>query len=109
MNYEDALKEWGAIRLQQSYYGTKGIEIDRKSVVVEMNFNPGYDCCGGKDPDCYCSFAESPSANVIIKGFGIRPKRNFSITIDADEFNFINILSEIVNAAGGTVTDRGNH
>jgi hypothetical protein len=99
MQYEEALKRWGATKLARDHRG----EIVVDSVMVDMEFNEGYACCGGRDPDCYCSFAESPSANVKITGrdeFG----KHVSETISHYEFDFVTILKEIVAAADGEVT-----
>lgn len=41
--------------------------VDSADVVtIVENFNEGYACCGGRDPDCYCSFAESASHELRI-------------------------------------------
>lgn len=98
MKYEDALREWGARRLEENGYG----DVDRNSVVVNMEFNEGYACCGGRDPDCYCSFAESPSAEVVITGNAFHMK-SARCTISSWSFDFATILKEIVEAGGGSV------
>jgi len=97
MQYEEALREWGARKLEA--YSRKGVEVTRSSVDVAMNFNEGYACCGGSDPDCYCSFAESPSADVIITGYSSKGTR-LTYSICASDFDFASILGEIVEAAG---------
>lgn len=95
MNYEEALKEWGARKLEKIY---NGILVGRETVKVSMEFDEGYACCGGRDPYCYCSFAESPRAYVEITS------GKYKCSIDSWEFNFAGILKEIVEAGGGTVT-----
>lgn len=99
MNYEEALKEWGARKLEEY----NEVEIVRKSVHVELEFKEGYTCCGGRDPGCYCSFAESPSAEVLIKGVDAKGRR-CQREIDHNSFDFATVLREIVAAGGGTVT-----
>lgn len=94
MKYEKALKVWGANRLS-----TPHRVIDPIDVTVSMEFNEGYACCGGTDPNCYCSYAESPSANVVIAAGKVRE------TIDVEDFNFAEVLGEIVKAAGGTISE----
>lgn len=100
MKYDEALREWGARKLEAAGYG----DVNRQSVIVEMEFNEGYACCGGRDPDCYCSFAESPSASVMIRGSSYN-MRNARVEIDHWSFDFATILKEIVEAGGGTVTE----
>ncbi len=97
MQYEEALKVWGKSKLE-NYYDN----VDLESVRVEMDFNEGYACCGGTDPDCYCSFAESPSANVLITG---RDDRGAPLRFEISHyaFDFVTILKEIVEAGGGTI------
>lgn len=94
MQFEKALKVWGAQRL--SYGKTK---IDPETVQVETHFDEGYACCGGSDPNCYCSYAESPKAYVIITSGEHRQ------TIDLEDFDFAEILGEIVRAGNGTLTE----
>lgn len=103
MKYEDALREWGARKIE-GYNGDR-VKIDRSTVVVDMEFDEGYACCGGRDPDCYCSFAESPSANVSITGReSVQSRKAYSASIDHYSFDFATILGEIVEASGGAVT-----
>lgn len=103
MKYEDALREWGARKIE-AYNGNR-VKIDRATVVVDMDFDEGYACCGGTDPNCYCSFAESPSAKVEITGRSTaQSRKNYSASIDSCSFDFATILGEIVEASGGAVT-----
>lgn len=99
MMYEDALKVWGAQRLREANFRVDPSKIDTEKVVVEMQFDEGYACCGGYDPNCYCSFAESPSANVVISCGQYRTE------ISTDDFDFATILGEIVAAGNGTLTE----
>jgi len=106
MNYQRALAAWGAARLR----GACGGVVDVESVNVEMIFEQGFACCGGKDPDCYCSYAESPRAEVLITGEQMFPLSGrpahgrVSVSIGLDEFDFATVLGEIVAAADGAVT-----
>lgn len=99
MNYESALKLWGKIKLD-AYNGVS--DTDASSVIVRMSFNEGYTCCGGSNPDCYCSFAESPSARVVIEGW-TESGRSVSYDMDYDEFDFATVLKEICEAADGSI------
>ncbi|QOI67539.1 hypothetical protein SEA_BEUFFERT_164 [Streptomyces phage Beuffert] len=94
MQYEKALKTWGAKRLS-----TPRKTVNPDIVTVEMEFNEGYACCGGRDPNCYCSYAESPSANVVITAGKLKE------TINVEDFDFAEILGEIVKAADGAITE----
>jgi uncharacterized protein (DUF779 family) len=110
MKYEDALREWGARRLE-GLYG-KDLIVDRSTVTVDMEFDEGYACCGGSDPNCYCSFAESPRASVEISGKAINPKTGelykkgmpYIYNINHYDWDFAKILGEIVDASGGQIT-----
>lgn len=94
MKYEQALKVWGAKRLSNSHR-----TVNPDTVSVTMEFNEGYACCSGRDPDCYCSYAESPSAHVVISSGKHKEE------IDVEDFNFVEILGEIVKAADGVLTE----
>lgn len=94
MQFEKALKVWGAERLS-----TKRHTVNPDTVKVEMEFNEGYACCGGTDPDCYCSYAESPSAHVTITSGKLKDR------INVEDFDFAEILGEIVKAGNGTLTE----
>lgn len=96
MKYEDALRKWGALKLEQ--YGSK---VDPQTVTVVTNFSEGYPCCGGNNPGCYCSLATSPTATVMVSSYGFP----YTYTIDLDEFDFVTFLGEIVDAADGTMTN----
>jgi hypothetical protein len=104
MQYEDALREWGARKLEASYRVHKSETVSRPSVVVKFTFNKGYACCGGTDPDCYCSFAESPSAEVVAEGFTTTGKLVSATILDHWDFDFGKVLQELVEAGGGQVT-----
>lgn len=103
MKYEEALARWGARKLEESWSyvnGRDGAPIDVDSVTVHFNFNRGYACCGGSDPDCYCSYAESPSAEVVITGCNKKGK-DFFHHIDLEDFDFSETLKEIFDVADG--------
>lgn len=94
MQFEKALKVWGAQRLSTDKH-----TVNPDAVTVEMRFNEGYTCCGGSNPNCYCSYAESPSAYVVISA------GKYSESIDYYDFDFAEILGEIVKAGNGTLTE----
>lgn len=106
-SYERALKLWGVLKLNERYpFKTYGYEYVADSVKVEIDFDEGYSCCNGTDPDCYCSLAESPSANVKISAnlAGEKAGRFASMTIPSYAFDFVTMLKELVDAADGEVT-----
>jgi hypothetical protein len=92
MQFEKALKVWGAAKLSNDK-----VTVNPDTVTVMTDFNEGYACCGGSDPDCYCSYAESPSAHVVIMSGSRRYE------IDLEDFDFATILGEIVQAGNGTL------
>jgi hypothetical protein len=86
MHYEAALKAWGAKRLERTIAG----QIDPATVEVRMKFDAGFACCGGRDPECYCSFATSPTADILITGVG-PDGMACSTTIGHSEFDFASV------------------
>ncbi len=64
LTYEDAVRKWGATKLD-GYSNIRG-KYDEASVSVDFELDSGYACCGGSDPNCYCSFAESPSMKAYV-------------------------------------------
>lgn len=109
MKYDEALKEWGRIKLNRVYLDC---DVSADSVSVEMDFDEGYTCCGGSIPDCYCSFAESPSASMSISGKCVKKNESHShrhvevvsTVIPSHKFDFVTVLKEICEAGKGHVS-----
>lgn len=108
MKYEDALREWGARKIETRH----NVTIDRETVKVQMEVDEGYSCCGGYNEDCYCSMATSATCSVTITGTVLcdvvtkrRRARVFSEYISHYDWDFTTILGEIVEASGGTVSN----
>ena len=102
MKYEAALKLWGATKVAECYRMTvEDFVLD--SVSVTFDFNEGYACCGGRDPDCYCSFAESPSADVVVDA---ERKAGGALrwSMDMASFDFATVLEELLIVGDGTIT-----
>lgn len=102
MKYEDALKVWGANKVVERN-NIHLNDIDVNSVSVSFYFNEGYNCCGGSDPLCYCSFAESPSASVRVEAKNVgssQDSRIFSWTQDVEDFSFTEVLRELCEIDG---------
>lgn len=99
MKYETALQLWGAEKLS-AYNPTLRDEISLPSVSVNFNFNEGYACCGGSDPDCYCSFAESPSAEAQVTGVTTKGHTLY-YRMDVEDFDFATVLGELCSLAKG--------
>lgn len=82
ISYEEAARRWGIEKLK-AYEGIRPI-LDETSVTVDFEMDPGYNCCGGSDPDCYCSFAESPQLTAVVSyralGKTRGPKPSITIT-----------------------------
>jgi len=100
MNYQEALKRWGKVKLEE--IGYKDLKLD--TVDVQMEFDKGYACCSGRDESCYCSMAESPSADVRIIGYN-KAYGTCSRYISIDDFNFVEVLAELVAVADGHITE----
>lgn len=116
MDYQEALSRWGARKIARRR-GLHLASIDLDSVRVRMDFDGGYACCGGTDPNCYCSFAQSPRAEVAITAnlrtdnlhllplFGrYQGGDAVQFTIPLADFEFTTVLREILAEADGTVT-----
>lgn len=109
MKYEDALKIWGAkLVARQNMHDILFEKIDLDTVQVELDLEEGYACCGGSDPSCYCSFAESPSAHVLVscKGVGIGKRRTstYQAVMDSDRFDFATVLKELCEIGDGNIS-----
>lgn len=92
MRHDEALREWGARRLEKAYPGEV---IERDTVEVVFEFEEGY---------AYSEYtAEDARAEMRITG---RSRRGVvtSQWIPAEQFNFAAVLAEVVEAGGGTVT-----
>ncbi len=110
MQYEEAVKIWGA-GLLCCYTCNRNDRArqDRgkaktETVTVTFDFNQGYACCGGTNPDCYCSFAESPSANLVITG-KCECGMLMNYSLNAEDFDFVRTLGEIVDAGEGRLSE----
>lgn len=102
MSYDDALKAWGAEKLKYmadwpTRNGSPRPPVDPEGVTVVFDFSEGYACCNGTDPDCYCPYAESPRAEIVISD------GRYTYTVPASEFDFAATLREIVEAGGGAI------
>lgn len=99
MPVEMALQLWGQKKLAEHHPEAAAFPLE--GVTVRFDFDEGFACCGGTDPDCYCSFAESPRADVVIEsGFYI-------YRIPAEDFDFVAVLTEIVETAvQATIADQ---
>lgn len=63
MEYNEALGRWGAAKAGEDPNLWEQFSVD-------LEVNPGYACCGGRDEGCYCSYAESPSVELVIRHNG---------------------------------------
>lgn len=85
MEYQEALGRWAAIKAQADPDSWADFEVD-----IEMD--PGYACCGGTDPLCYCSLAESPSCKLVVYS---GKQRVWS----SSYFDFTSVVREILEVA----------
>lgn len=75
------------------------MKVKPETVVVATYFNEGFYCCGGSDPDCYCSLAEDPKAEVHISGYDVNYQYRM-LTIGFEDFDFAKVLGEILEVNG---------
>lgn len=102
MQYEDAVKVWGATKLHACRF--EGAAPNPATVTVRFDFSEGYACCGGSDPNCYCSFAESPKAEIVIEAQCSSGKHGMYATIGANDFDLGRVVRELVEAGEGTIS-----
>lgn len=100
MKYEDALKCWGYNKIKDQIHKDESVTMDDINVV--MHFSKGFACCGGSNPDCYCSMAESPRADVEITVWTTKGRYIYSC-IGLGDFDFVATLKEILEAANGSI------
>ena len=106
MDYQDALREWGARRLEadadakRAWDRANGLEpsplgpcpVDRSTVHVEMRVVPEDIVGSSMDTGADCS--------VSITGYS---NQEHWVAIDVEHFDFVSILGEIVAAGGGRI------
>jgi len=105
MNYQDALREWGARRLEADDAASRARDrahglpplsmmepcpVDRSTVSVHMEFVPEDIVGSSMDTSAECS--------VSIAGYS---NRQHWVKIDVEDFHFVEVLGEIVEAGGG--------
>ena len=104
MDYQDALREWGARRLEadadarRAWDRANGLEpcplepcpVDRSTVGVHMEFVPEDIIGSSMDTAAECS--------VRITGYS---NQEHWVEIDVEKFDFVEVLGEIVAAGGG--------
>lgn len=100
MKYEDALKCWAYQKLKDQLQ--KNETICMNDISVNMVFVKGYNCCSGLDPDCCCSMAEDPRADVEMSARTTK-NRYIYAWVDFGDFDFIRTLKEILEAANGSI------
>lgn len=89
MEYEEAVKRWAVRKLNEI-----GLKFDPSGdIKVDFKLDPGYACCGGSNPDCYCSFAES--AKLCGEIWFITPKGKRQL-YPLSYLDFANTLREIL-------------
>lgn len=93
LSYEDMVVRWGVAKLS-IYSGIRG-KFDPASVAVDFGVNEGFACCGGSDPDCYCSFAEAPYLKADIT---YRTLKGGNGRITVTDLDFANTMREFIAA-----------
>lgn len=88
--YEEQLIKWATERFER-------LPGDIQRVTLENQYYEGYDCCGGSDPNCYCSFAESATLNLVVTAYGKRNKLHEEY-IDMMYGDMGKLLKEIIEA-----------
>ena len=97
MNYEEALREWGKRKLAS--YRVDLSQVDPASISVDFDLDPGYSCCGGSNPDCYCSFAEGASLEATVS-YRETKARSRTKSLRCGYLDFGETLRELFEADG---------
>ena len=107
MDYQDALREWGARRLEADDAAKRALDrarglpplsmmepcsVDRSTVRVHMEFVPEDIIGSSMDTAAECS--------VRITGYS---NQEHWVEIDVEKFDFVEVLGEIVAAGGGRI------
>lgn len=92
--YDDAVSKWG-ITILQAYPNIRK-DLDESSVTVEFILNEGFSCCGGSNPECYCSYAETPSLKAVISYTLLKSSRSDrKLSIEYSHLDFSDTLREL--------------
>lgn len=98
LTYDEAVQVWA------KNYAAQDKSFKHKDAYkyrVDVEVNEGYACCGGRDPQCYCSYAESPSAYI---GITITDGSILVKQIELRYKDMAEVVREIIVAGGGTIT-----
>jgi hypothetical protein len=93
ISYEEAARRWGIEKLNA--YPAVRKNLDEDSVSVDFVMDEGYACCGGSDPDCYCSFAESPKLTAVVSYRVLGKSRGPKPSITLTYIDFAETLKEM--------------
>lgn len=102
MHYEEALKAWATQRMLACRPDLAG-KIDLSTITADVEIEPGYNCCGGSDPNCYCSFATSPSLEVTV-GARRLTGRGYEAVVIGSDFDFTSFLREVLEVGEGKLS-----
>ena len=75
-----------------AYAKTKFSVTDIVRAEIYLETNQGFSCCGGRDPECYCSLAEGASSYLQLTAYDSNKKHH---TMQIHE-SFATILEEII-------------
>lgn len=64
---------------------------------IEMEVDEGFPCCGGSDPNCYCSMAVGPSQELVLTGYS---DDGFFRKVLGDGDMFVTILEVLLEIGG---------
>lgn len=94
MNYQEALREWGALRLERDGRGGSA-RVDRESVEVRFEFvdEPGY-----SEYTLGYSYARVLIFGETVTGAYLEDE------MEPKDFDFATVLGEIVAAGGGELS-----
>lgn len=104
MQYQTALAIWGLKTLKALGIVTSNATLSTHVIKVSTEINQGYSCCGGSDPDCYCSLAESPSLVALISCTPMGSAKATTTQEVAIDSDFTSFLGEVLKATEGTIT-----
>jgi len=91
--YEEISRRWALSKLSPLLRE----KVSEESVTVDFVLDEGYNCCGGTDPNCYCSLATSPQMTAVISYLPRGRSSGAKLSITLNCIDFTETLREILS------------